>query len=165
MTKKPREKFDANRREIFLNFLRKGIRRTQACKKTGICRATFNKYMNTYPKFAEEVNQAEVDANELIEQSLFNSALKGNVTAQQVWLYNRDPERWQDRRNVTVGGDKENPIAIEGKIEISIDDILTEYYGSENSSGENNPSDDISESLHPTQADPEAVRIPDQSKA
>ena len=99
MTKKPREKFDANRREIFLGFLRKGIRRTQACKKTGICRATFNKYMNAYPKFAEEVNQAEVDANELIEQSLFNSALKGNVTAQQVWLYNRDPERWSDRRN------------------------------------------------------------------
>jgi hypothetical protein len=107
-----REKFDAARREIFLDFLRKGIRRTQACKKTGIGRGTFNRCMNANPKFAAEVAQAETDANELVEQALFNSALKGNVTAQQVWLYNRDPVRWQDKRNVTIGGDKENPLEI-----------------------------------------------------
>jgi hypothetical protein len=94
-----REKFDAARREIFLDLLRKGIRRTQACKKAGISRPTFNKCMNNNKKFAAEVAQAETDANELVEQAMFNSALKGNVTAQQVWLYNRDPERWSDKRN------------------------------------------------------------------
>lgn len=100
MTKKPRrEKFDALKREAFLDLLRKGIRRVNACKKVGITRPTFNKCMNNNPKFAEEVSQAEMDANELIEQALFNTALKGNPTAQQVWLYNRDPERWSDKRN------------------------------------------------------------------
>lgn len=94
-----REKFDAARREIFLDLLRKGIRRTQACKKAGISRPTFNKYMNNNKKFAAEVAQAESDANELVEQAMFSSALKGNVTAQQVWLYNRDPEHWQDKRS------------------------------------------------------------------
>src|SRR5574344_2031628 len=94
-----REKFDAARRELFLDLLRKGIRRTQACKKAGISRPTFNKCMNNNKKFAAEVAQAETDANELVEQAMFNSALKGNVTAQQVWLYNRDPERWSDKRN------------------------------------------------------------------
>lgn len=94
-----REKFDAARREIFLDLLRKGIRRTQACKKAGISRPTFNKYMNNNKKFAAEVAQAETDANELVEQAMFSSALKGNVTAQQVWLYNRDPDRWSDKRN------------------------------------------------------------------
>ena len=94
-----REKFDAARREIFLDLLRKGVRRTQACKKAGISRPTFNKYMNNNKKFAAEVAQAETDANELVEQAMFSSALKGNVTAQQVWLYNRDPDRWSDKRN------------------------------------------------------------------
>jgi hypothetical protein len=94
-----REKFDAARREIFLDLLRKGVRRTQACKKTGISRPTFNKCMNNNKKFAAEVAQAETDANELVEQAMFSSALKGNVTAQQVWLYNRDPDRWSDKRN------------------------------------------------------------------
>jgi len=105
-----REKFDAARREIFLDLLRKGVRRTQACKKAGISRPTFNKYMNNNKKFAAEVAQAETDANELVEQAMFSSALKGNVTAQQVWLYNRDPEHWQDKRNIAIGGDKNNPI-------------------------------------------------------
>lgn len=94
-----REKFDAARREIFLDLLRKGVRRTQACKKAGISRPTFNKCMNNNKKFAAEVAQAESDANELVEQAMFSSALKGNVTAQQVWLYNRDPDRWSDKRN------------------------------------------------------------------
>jgi hypothetical protein len=94
-----REKFDAARREIFLDLLRKGVRRTQACKKAGISRPTFNKCMNNNKKFAAEVAQAETDANELVEQAMFSSALKGNVTAQQVWLYNRDPDRWSDKRN------------------------------------------------------------------
>ena len=107
-----REKFDAARREIFLDLLRKGVRRTQACKKAGISRPTFNKYMNNNKKFAAEVAQAETDANELVEQAMFSSALKGNVTAQQVWLYNRDPEHWQDKRNIAIGGDKNNPIEI-----------------------------------------------------
>lgn len=107
-----REKFDAARREIFLDLLRKGVRRTQACKKAGISRPTFNKCMNNNKKFAAEVAQAETDANELVEQAMFNSALKGNVTAQQVWLYNRDPEHWQDKRNIAIGGDKDNPLNI-----------------------------------------------------
>jgi len=55
--------------------------------------------MNNNKKFAAEVAQAETDANELVEQAMFSSALKGNVTAQQVWLYNRDPDRWSDKRN------------------------------------------------------------------
>lgn len=124
MTKK-REKFDSTRREIFLDLLRKGVRRTQACKKTGISRPTFNKTMNNNPKFAAEVAQAEVDANELVEQAMFNSALKGNVTAQQVWLYNRDPERWQDKRNLVLVGDKDNPVKIDVDLKrLSTEDLL-----------------------------------------
>lgn len=97
-----REKFDATRRELFLDLMRKGVRRYHACKKVGISRTTLAKYINNNDKFAAEVVQAEMDANELVEQAMFKSAINGNVTAQQVWLYNRDPERWRDKRNVTI---------------------------------------------------------------
>jgi len=108
--KPTRQKFDATRRELFLGLLRKGIRRSNACIKVGISRATFSTYMNANPKFVEEVALAEYDSNELIEQAMFNTALKGNVTAQQVILYNRMPERWRDRRNIVLSGDRDSPI-------------------------------------------------------
>lgn len=109
---KRREKFDAIRKEEFLALLAKGIRPANAAKKVGIDRRTYQYHRVKYPKFAEACVRAEMDANELVEQSLFNAALKGNVTAQQVWLYNRDPEHWQDKRNIAIGGDKDNPLNI-----------------------------------------------------
>lgn len=109
---KHKEKFDAIRKEEFLALIAKGIRPANACKKVGIHRSTYCAHVNQYPKFAEAVTRAEMDANELVEQALFNSALKGNPTAQQVWLYNRAPDRWQDKRNLTIGGDKNNPLEI-----------------------------------------------------
>lgn len=106
------ERFDAARKKEFLRLLANGVRRGHAGAKVGISRKTFSNHMNKYPKFAEAVLQAEMNANELVEQALFKNAMDGNVTAQQVWLYNRDPVQWQDRRNVTVGGDKNNPVEL-----------------------------------------------------
>lgn len=114
MNKKPRrEKFDNIKRDVFLDLLRKGIRRVQACKKVGVTHKTFKTYFDNHPEFADEVSQAEIDANELIEQALYNTALKGNVTAQQVWLYNRCPDRWQDRRNIQINTGNSGVAAIE----------------------------------------------------
>ena len=123
-----REKFDAARKEVFLDLLRKGIRRTNACKKVGIHRDTFNAHVNKNPKFAEAVMQAEMDANELVEQALFNNALKGNVTAQQVWLYNRDPERWADKRNLELTGKNGGAIKTESIVGLVMeaDELLQE---------------------------------------
>ena len=123
-----RVKFDADRRAAFLDYLRKGIRRSHACTKVGISRVTFNKWFKDNKKFAEEVLQAEMDANELIEQALFKTALKGNVTAQQVWLYNRNPGSWQDMRNIKLSGDKDNPLTFSSKIDPSELDAQIERY-------------------------------------
>lgn len=92
-------KFTKERQEAYLDLLRKGIRRGAAARKIGLHRTTVTNYSNNHPKFAAAVVQAEMDANDLVEQAMFKSAIEGNVTAQQVWLYNRDPERWSDRRN------------------------------------------------------------------
>ena len=94
-----RLKFDKYLQDAFCDLLKEGVGRTAACKKLNIARSTFNRCLNSNQKFNEAVHAAEMDANEVIEMALFSTAKKGNVTAQQVWLYNRSPERWQDQRN------------------------------------------------------------------
>lgn len=125
------EKFDRQRKKAFLDLLRKGVRRSHACKKVGISRTTLHKHIEKYPHFREKINDAEMDANELVEDSLFKAALNGNVTAQQVWLYNRDPETWRDQRRPMVSNMlavKEKLTAVLGKIEAA-DNLETAMLG------------------------------------
>jgi hypothetical protein len=61
-------------------------------------------YRNATPGRAAEEEQAELAAHGKVEDALFKAARCGNVTACQVWLHNRGPDRWQDRRNLRVGG-------------------------------------------------------------
>lgn len=56
-------------------------------------------------KFAESVTEAELDANEAVEDALFKAAtVDRNVTAIQVWLYNRCPDEWADKRRTNHSG-------------------------------------------------------------
>jgi hypothetical protein len=58
------------------------------------------RHRNADPEFAAAEQEAEMDATENIEDALYRAAIGGNVTAMQVWLYNRCPDRWRDRRNL-----------------------------------------------------------------
>ena len=96
-------KIGNKKKEAFLDELRKGLRRGKAAEAVGISRETVRLAINSDVSFAAKVDQAELDACELVEDALFNQATKGNTTAIQVWLYNRWPERWQDQRNMNKG--------------------------------------------------------------
>jgi len=63
--------------------------------------------------FAEAVSEAESDAIGKVENALFEAATSGNVTAMQVYLYNRDPKRWSDKRNIRLSGEGGRPIEVE----------------------------------------------------
>ena len=81
---------------------------------------TVQAHMRDDSKFEEEVHLAEMLANEEVEDALRQAALSGNVTAIQVWLYNRYPEMWKDQRNrVSIetksGGD--TIIGVEGGVQ------------------------------------------------
>lgn len=103
-------KFGSNKKRAFLEALRGGARRGAAAESIGVSRETIRLHMHKDDGFRDAIDQAEMDANECVENALFNAAVGGNVTGCQVWLYNRMPERWKDRRNIRVGGDPENPI-------------------------------------------------------
>lgn len=98
------EKFSAKKREAYLTKLRKGNHKTAASRSVGVSHALVCLYRQANPEFADLEEQAQMEANGLVENALFQSAVGGNVTACQVWLYNRVPDRWQDKRNVEHGG-------------------------------------------------------------
>ena len=120
-------KFDDIKRERFLELLKEGGRRLSTCQAIGIDYKTFQRAMELDPAFGEAVSMAEATANEVIENALYESAkgywkgegeqrryYPGNVTAQQVWLYNRNPEKWKDARNriELANADPNKPFAI-----------------------------------------------------
>lgn len=100
MSAKP-YKFTARRREAFLALLRDGARRGAAADQVGVTRQTVRMAYQADPDFRAAVDQAEMDANEPVEDALYQAAIAGNVRAIEVWLYNRTGERWKDQRNVS----------------------------------------------------------------
>ena len=91
-------KFTEERKRAYLDLLRQGGRRHASARSIGISPWTVVNRMNSDPKFAAEVEKAEMEANETVENALYEAALSGNVIACQVWLYNRMSERWKDKR-------------------------------------------------------------------
>jgi len=95
-------KFTLKKRTEYLELLRGGQRRGPAAHAVGVTRQTVSEYKKRDLEFADLADDAEMDANEEVEDALFMAATSGNVTAIQVWLYNRWPERWRDARNLNV---------------------------------------------------------------
>jgi len=82
-------RFGKAKKEEFLKMLREGSRRGAACEAVDITREAFQQHYNDDPKFAQAVEQAEIEASELIEDALFQAAMAGNVTAISMWLQKR----------------------------------------------------------------------------
>lgn len=89
-----------------------------------ISESTLNLWKKEYPDFSESIREGKVEADARVAASLFHSALGGgtvtevkkevdaegntvtkktvrelpaNVTAQQFWLKNRQPQNWRDK--------------------------------------------------------------------
>lgn len=121
-----RNKFDDAKKEQYLDLLRQGHTRGLAASLVGIHRATVSIHMSKDKAFAKAVSEAESDAVGKVENALFEAAVSGNVTAMQVYLYNRNPERWADRRNVRIGGEGGQPMKMEIIVETENAKKLTE---------------------------------------
>ena len=107
-----RNKFDNIKKQEYLALLRQGHTRGLAASLVGIHRATVSIHMKKDKAFENAVSEAESDAIGKVENALFEAAISGNVTAIQVYLYNRNPERWADRRSVRLAGEGGGPIEV-----------------------------------------------------
>lgn len=105
-------KFDDVKKGLYIEHISNGHTRGYAATLVGIHRSTVVDHMKVDKEFAAAVSEAEGDAIGKVENALFKAATSGNITAQQVYLYNRDPNRWTDRRNVRLAGEGGGPIEV-----------------------------------------------------
>ena len=102
----PFGKFGAPIRERYLAELANGMNKGDAAANVGVSRELVRLYRLHDPPFIEREADAIQDSIEVksdkVEDALHEAAISGNVTAQQVWLYNRRPERWSDKRTINI---------------------------------------------------------------
>jgi len=66
----------------------------------GVKENQFYVWQRALPDLKKAVEKGRLRADERVIDSLFNLALRGNVTAQIFWLKNRQPNEWNDRREL-----------------------------------------------------------------
>jgi hypothetical protein len=117
-------KFDKQKKLRYLELLSDGIGRIKASKDVGVHIVTVERHINKNQAFKDACSLAEMEADEEVENALFEAARSGNVAAAFGWLYNRRPDRWQDRRNLRTEISGPNGGAIQSEsIRIDIGDI------------------------------------------
>lgn len=98
-------KLNAIKKKEYLSYIANGHTRGYAATLCGVGRTTVYEHMKVDKEFADAIPQAESDAIAKVENALYEAATSGNTTAIQVFLYNRDPKRWSDRRNIQLSGE------------------------------------------------------------
>lgn len=93
-----RFKFDDLKKAVYVRLIRAGMRRVHAAEQVGVAYTTVLEHFRRFPDFAQAVSEAEMARLDLVEEALYETAIGGNVVAQQVVLYNRRPEEWADQR-------------------------------------------------------------------
>jgi len=106
-------KFDDIKKKAYLDHISNGHTRGHAATLIGMHRSTIVDHMKADKEFAEAVSDAELDAIGKVVNALHEAAVRGNVTAIQVFLYNRDPVNWKDKRNIQLGGLDGGPVKVE----------------------------------------------------
>lgn len=100
VTDAPRTKFDEVKKTYYIRLIRQGFRRYRAAEMVGLSYGTIARHMDREPDFARAVSEAEAAKIDEVEEALYETAIAGNVTAQQVVLYNRRSEAWADQRMI-----------------------------------------------------------------
>ena len=66
----------------------------------GVACSTIGKWIAEIPEFSDAVKGGREGADEKVAQSLYNTALEGNTTAQIFWLKNRRSKQWRDKQEI-----------------------------------------------------------------
>jgi hypothetical protein len=64
--------------------------------------SSVGKWISEIPEFSDAVKGGREVADEKVAQSLYNTALDGNTTAQIFWLKNRRSKEWRDKQEINL---------------------------------------------------------------
>jgi hypothetical protein len=83
--------------EATLENIKNGSSIEKACSNADLNRTSFYDWLRDTKENQDRYNKLIDSRTLIVEDALFQNALKGNITAQIFWLKNRAPDRWQDR--------------------------------------------------------------------
>lgn len=66
----------------------------------GVSEQTVNAWKKAHPAFLESLKAGKQQADANVAQSLYQTALDGNTTAQIFWLKNRNSRQWRDKAEI-----------------------------------------------------------------
>ena len=87
-------------KEAFLTSLERGSSISESCEAAHVSRATIWRWRKRNKGFDNKTLSIIDSRTQSVEDALYASALKGNVTAQIFWLKNRASDRWKDVKEV-----------------------------------------------------------------
>ena len=73
-----------------------------ACKMTGIDRATLFNWCRDYPDFKKRCEDVEKDQVDFVESAFLKNIEKGNVVAQIFYLKNKAKHMYADEQNINI---------------------------------------------------------------
>ncbi|MHC1679193.1 MAG: helix-turn-helix domain-containing protein [Candidatus Cryosericum sp.] len=103
-------------------FAQEGLTDTEISSRLRISRRTLYTWRRGHPELETALRDSKELADALVEHSLFQKALSGDVSACIFYLCNRSPTRWKRNGQVDV---EIRPVP--AKDEMSLDEILRTY--------------------------------------
>jgi hypothetical protein len=101
-TSAPNRKFDEQRQADYLEHRAKGCGPLIASSNVGVTYQTVKNFRREFPEFKVLEREAEERSIQKIENALFRTAEGGNVRAQEFFLKNRKPKKWNDTQSITA---------------------------------------------------------------
>jgi len=122
---------DTQLREIeectrFLELVRMGVGPLNAGLEVGWSPAKTRRMLKQQ-EFGDLVADANDQLDENIQAALARAAQNGNMTAIQMWLYNRRPEEWRDVKRIEVHNQTEVSIGIVASVKQAAAELLREH--------------------------------------
>lgn len=103
-------KFNETLTQKILDYAEQGLTDEQIAETLGINPCSIYLWKNKHPEFSKALKDAKDAADGLVETSLFQNAMAGNVTAQIFWLKNRRPTEWRDKQEISHTDPDGNPL-------------------------------------------------------
>lgn len=97
----------------------------EIAERLGVSKTTITTWKQIHPEFLAAMKSNKEEADSVVERSLYQKAVKGDVIACRYWLSNRQPATWREKQEIEQSG----MVKVEhsGKLDLSIEQVIKEY--------------------------------------
>jgi hypothetical protein len=107
------KKMSESRQNTIIELLHNGYTLSGACHLAGISRRTEYRFRQADEEWQKKVEEAFSARDEIVVESVYEAALRGEFQAQRFWLLNKAGSRWRSEQNVKMEIDTAMPVIVE----------------------------------------------------